>query len=322
MKRFIKKFIILSITISIIVMLVNEVYLNFRTNDNVFETMPEKVQICNFGSSHGLFGFDYEDYKEQYACFNFALVSQSLSYDYRLFQNYESHIDDETIVFITISYFSFYGKKEELAEDFESKNKRYYNILPARLIKKYDFKTDIFLRYIPSLSADSIELLGTLLIPIVGKKEDNNITEVMPIATANSIDVKEDARLASIRHINNEDKYDSEGRLLENKEEIQSLRCLIKDCKEKGAIPILITTPYLKEYTDEIKKVPGFYESFYSIIEQISREEGVEYYDYAFDERFFNQYDLFMNSDHLNENGAKMFVDIIMKEIVYKNNYL
>lgn len=41
------------------------------------------------------------------------------------------------------------------------------------------------------------------------------------------------------------------------------------------------------------------------------------YCDYAFDERFMNNYKWFMNADHLNKEGARQFVNILMDEVVH-----
>lgn len=62
-------------------------------NEDKFYEVPHGIEICNFGSSHGDFGFDYSELDLNYTCFNFALMSQSLSYDCRIFQQYEKQID-------------------------------------------------------------------------------------------------------------------------------------------------------------------------------------------------------------------------------------
>lgn len=81
--------------------------------------------------------------------------------------------------------------------------------------------------------------------------------------------------------------------------------------------------PFPQEYTDEIKKTDEeFFNRFYSTIDQVVKDTGVEYYDYAFDERFANEYSLFMNIDHLNKEGARNFTNILMDEIVYAKGYL
>lgn len=64
-------------------------------------------------------------------------------------------------MFIPISYFSFLGKAEIERESFESRNKRYYKILPPDLIKEYDEYTAFFVK-LPALSAGGVDLVWTL----------------------------------------------------------------------------------------------------------------------------------------------------------------
>ena len=128
MKRFLGKLFTFTIIIISIFWAVNILFIKMDKSDsdytNKFSNIPDTLDVCNFGSSHGLFGFNYEDVQYKgYACFNFGLVSQYISYDYRLIQHYGNHIGEGTIVFIPVSYFSLFGKSEEDHDDFESKNK-------------------------------------------------------------------------------------------------------------------------------------------------------------------------------------------------------
>lgn len=321
MKRFFCKLIMFTVTISIITLAVNYLFIKMDKSNpngtNKFDNIPNTLDVCNFGSSHGLFGFNYADIQRNgYTCFNFGLVSQSISYDYRLMQQYGNHIVEGTIVFIPISYFSLFGKDEEDYEDFESKNQRYYLILPPELIKNYDVKANIYAKYLPAIGVDT----ATLIKVLIGKKlaADNN--ENNQVIAASDIDVPEDARAAFERHIE-KNKLDDNGNRILNQQELDALYDLIEYCQDKGAVPILVTTPYLSEYTDEVKKAaPDFYDEFYSVIDAVIKSSGVDYYDYAFDERFSHSYDLFMNADHLNKEGARQFTNILMEEVVGKYN--
>ncbi len=261
-----------------------------------------------------MYGFNYEDLEKDYACFNFGLRAQFLSYDYRLFQQYRNHINDGTVVFIPVSYFVLFGGEDTERYSFEARNKRYYSILSASLIKEYDLQTDLFVRYLPALATSTGDLIQTLLGRSINTRSDRWQKD------ATGMDVSEDAKKSFDQHIAS--AYSEDGSIQYNQEEIDALYALIKGCQEKGAIPILITTPYLREYTDEIKENAGdFYDSFYSIMDEVVRDTGVEFYDYAFDERFIDNYSWFMNSDHLNQEGARNFVNILMNEIVYAKGY-
>lgn len=279
---------------------------------NKFKNVPDNIQICNLGSSHGLYGYNYEDIDEEYICFNFALVSQTLSYDYRILKNYQDKIGDGTVVFITISYFSFFGNSEIEDKDFESKNQRYYKFLPANLIKEYNFSTDLYVAKFPSVS-NSEKLINVFL----GNSKDE--TEEYWYRTADTIDVDADANAAYERHLR-ENKLDENGNRIINQEEIDSLYAIINLCKSKGATPVLVTTPYLIEYTNDVKlESPDFYNDFYNIINKVTALTGVSYYDFAMDERFVYDYSLFINADHLNKEGARKFVNILIETVAMKN---
>ena len=98
-----------------------------------FDTMPETIDVCNLGSSHGRSSFYYINHPGIQS-FNFAFTAQSLSYDYRLLAYYQDRLTEGSIVFIPISYFSFFGIDETELSDFVAKNKRYYPILPASAV--------------------------------------------------------------------------------------------------------------------------------------------------------------------------------------------
>lgn len=202
MKKFLSKLIAFTAIIVILTLAVNFLFVKMDKSDpdytNKFGNIPDTLDVCNFGSSHGLYGFNYEDIQYNgYKCFNFGLVSQYISYDYRLIQQYGNHIGEGTIVFIPVSYFSLFGKGEEVDDDFESKNKRYYSILPSELIKNYDVKTDIYVNFLPALGADTSVLIKTL----IGKGSTAGDNDYNWMRVASDIDVSEDARAAFGRHI-------------------------------------------------------------------------------------------------------------------------
>lgn len=314
MKKFLVKLTIFVLIVVSIVHLISIAYINMDVSDNYdtekFASMPVYIQICNFGSSHGRYGFNYEDVDSKYECFNFGLTSQWLSYDYRLMTYYQDHIQKGTIVFIPISFFSFFGKKETEALEFLVKNKRYYTILPKELIKVYDFSTDIIVNYLPVLTVSPMVVVTTL-----AGGGSRSVHEAIWHNKASDIDISQDAKAACERHIT---KEFVDGHRTVNQEEITALYGMIDLCRSKGAIPILITTPFLAEYISEVKTDVDFYDDFYAVLQEVIERTGVDYFDYSFDERFIGHYDWFMNSDHLNKEGAKIFVDILMEEIVFE----
>lgn len=283
--------------------------------DNLkFSAMPKTIRICNFGSSHGCFGFNYEDVPD-HSGFNFGLVSQTLSYDVRLLAFYQDYLAEGAVVFIPVSYLSFYGPPETEEGGFADKNARYYSILPASSIKEYDPKTAILAR-MPVLTGgpDALKkVVRALRERLEGRRDGNgSYWETTTDAAAAGAD----AVSAAERHLMGQ-KLDREGERLVNQEDLDALYEMIALCRVRGATPILITTPFLAEYNQEVRRLdPDFMDDFHALLAQIQQETGVEYYDYSADERFCGEYALFMNSDHLNRAGARLFTKILMDEVV------
>lgn len=308
MRKFLFKLILIAVILTAIVSVINirYIYIKDTNSTNKFKDIPAEIQICNFGSSHGANDYYYDNWVDKYTCFNFALSSQSLDYDWRIMQCYQDNISDKGIVFITISYFSFYGIDETKTSKFLSKNRRYYRFLPKEYIKNFDWNTYIYENKLPALVA-----YEDLLHDIIKGKRDEEI-----IDNAGDIDIERYAEEAYKRHLINE-KLDDNGIRIINQEYLDSLYHMIDLCKKKGAVPILVTTPYLKEYTDMVtKKDPLFLDEFYGIIERIVADTGVKYFDFSRDERYQLAYDLFLDVDHLNHKGAIQFVDILMENVV------
>lgn len=317
MNEFIKKLIYIISIVSVIIITANQVYLHLKydyDNTDKFNDIPNAIDICNFGSSHGLYSYNYENLNDAYTCFNFALPSQSLDYDYRIMSQYQDRINENAIVFITVSYFSVFGEDEVVSEEqFQSKNNRYYKFLDAMYIKEYQPSKMILVNYFPIVISQNI-----LINFITGTDFKNTKAERWKL-TANSIDVNKDAREAYERHIVNH-KFDANHNRVLNNIAIDSIEKMIDLCRERKAIPILVTTPYMTEYINTIKdNDPDFFDDFNRVIIDIVNRKNVQYYDCAFDKRFCNNADLFINSDHLNSEGATKFTKILYDEIVQPN---
>ena len=315
MKKFILKLLAYAAIISSLTARINAYYIMNTENDSEIKGVPQLIQICNFGSSHGLNSFNYEDAGEKFVCFNFALSSQPLLYDYRVLQHYRNMIKPGATVFIVISYFSFFGKPEVESDSFLARNMRYYKFLPSELIIAYDWTTDMYINYLPALSPEGLAATIKLLFGVAKKddtKKNDNDNDYWD-RTTDAEYVASDAIKAYRRHI--AVQRDENGVRMRRKESFESLYGIIELCREIGARPMLVITPYLLEYTDAVRKNdPEFFRDFYSVIEEIRQKTGLEYYDYAFDERFCRDYSLFMNADHLNRKGARKFTDILLLE--------
>lgn len=291
--------------------ILNSYYITKNVCDNdrtaKFRRMEPGILISNTGSSHGLYGFNYGDLESQYQCFNFALESQSLSYDYRVVSEYIDYLAEDGVMFVTVSFFSLYGMDELEQEGFEGKNYRYYKILSPKRIKEYCWKDDLKYHFFPVTNDEDV--LKTL---VEGKQTGEAWQRVWYLNAAESENLEGDAQSAYERHyVKNANMIDNREI---NKEEYEALLDIISLCKSKNIRTVLITIPVTTEYKRKISN--DFLNDFYDDIEKITVETGVEYYDYSSDERIVSRLSLFMNADHLNHEGALEFTRILKEEII------
>lgn len=308
------KIICFLILLGVILGVLNNYYLRKNVCDNdrtaKFREIEPGILISNTGSSHGLYGFNYLNLEKEYNCFNFALESQYLSYDYRTISEYADYLAPNGIMFITVSFFSFYGMNEEEMEGFEGKNNRYYKLLSPSRIKRYNWKSDLKFHFFPV--ANDEEVMKTLA---EGKETGDAWKKVWYLRASENENIEENAESTYIRHyVNNTNIIETK---MVNTEELDALKKIILFCKEKKIEPVLVTTPLMTEYKSRISR--DFLNDFYEKINDMVTSMDVKYYDYSSDERFTTQPQLFMNCDHLNYDGALIFTDILKEEIIDDN---
>lgn len=272
------------------------------------------IQICNIGSSHGEYAFDYQDLTKRlgYQCFNFAMSSQTYNYDYAILSMYKKNFSDQCLMFIPISYFSFNNEVIDEEEE-QFLNGKYYTFLSPRYIPDYNPYMDIITHYLPVLAAgeDIVKILPSLSLQVLAAQADANVQTGTPaVSPANNPELEaefqEKAQNRYHRHMDNKDEYFLP-------ERINNLYDILAFCKDNGITAVLITTPYTSFYSDLFAE--DFKEEFRSTITEIAEKSGVPYYDYSEDERFSGMLNYFSDADHLNTEGAALFMETIEKEI-------
>lgn len=259
-----------------------------------------EIQIGNMGSSHGAYDFSYEDIMETgYICFNFANPSQTFNYDYAILEEYGQYMDyGRSVLFIPVSYFSF---NNEVVNDSEAEalSVRYYRILSPKNVPDYDPYVDLVTHRVPILSAgeDIIKLFPKLDTALTAHAIGDGVDE----ATFNRW-----AQERYSRHFDNKNEYFMP-------ERIDELYDIIEYCRENEIIPVLITTPFSKPYLDLVSQ--DFLQEFQDTVDKIASDTDVNYYDYSHDERFYANLVHFSDADHLTEEGALYFTDILWDEV-------
>lgn len=307
--RFALKCILIPAAAALVIVLLNipykkideQKYMEFHKYHAVGREYCE-IQIANLGSSHGASDFLYDTVEgitlRGYTCFNFANTSQSFDYDYGMLKEYGENMDVNSVLFLPVSYFSFNNEVPNASEA-QAMSLRYYHFLSPENIPDYDPYVDIITNRLPILSAgqDILKLFPDLDPVLIAHAEGEGI------------DAAEFARRSQerySRHFDNKTEYF----LPERTEE---LRAIIDYCKEHRITPVLITTPFSSYYNDLVSQ--DFLQEFRETITAIASDTGVNYYDYSHDERFGGNLQYFSDSDHLNQEGASCFMNILWSEV-------
>ncbi|NLI53325.1 MAG: hypothetical protein GX417_03275 [Clostridiales bacterium] len=226
---------------------------------------------------------------------NLAFGSQSIMMDERVLENYIDRFSDGAVLYIPVSYSSLLSASSDRS-DFLSLNRRYYYFLRRDLIINFSWREWLAVKspglFIPNWEAqywtvDEFDEAG--------------------VQTADTIDVQADANAAVQRHIL---VHEKNGEYTYNEETLLCLNRIIALCKDHQITPVLITTPFLREYNDLVPK--DFLDMQRSYLNTLAAEQQIEYLDFSQDVRFIDRYDLFLNSDHLNDNGALIFTDLLL----------
>ncbi|MEN6637151.1 MAG: hypothetical protein ABFC56_14960 [Clostridiaceae bacterium] len=299
MKQFLKKLLLLVVICAVIAGAANLAFILVKggmvpTYIDRFRNAPAKIDIGNLGNSHGQSAFIYTDHPELSAL-NMANGSQDLAQDERVLENYIDRFNKGSRLYIPVTYPSLFSDSTTRS-DFLSLNRRYYYFLPPRLILDFSWREWISVK-LPGLFVPSWRATHWKKDEFVEAGEQ----------TADMIDVKDDALNAVERHILD---FEKDGTYVLNQTAIVSLEQIVSVCKAHSVTPILITTPFLREYND---LVPAeFLAVQQSFLKNFAADQQIEYLDFSRDARFQDRHDLFLNSDHLNDTGGLYFTNLLL----------
>ena len=313
----------------LLVLVLNFIYLQDRANfDWETEKFGEVQQpvLCNVGSSHGEYGFNYTELRQQGAdCFNFALPSQMFDYDLALLKQYRSHLKEGTVVLIPISYFSFTDETLNTADQ-ESRKVRYYQFMDPENIPDYDWFVDLTTHRLPILSAGSKILKLPYDFLFWGKDYEEEALSFTLQVQARGSSSPEDADGAESMEPQAEElqrfeeiaaqrfeRHFADRPVFFQEDRTRQLEEMIDYCLENGWRPVLLTTPFYESYTKMIDE--DFLERFDRIVREIADSRGISYYNYGVDERFNHTIAYFGDPDHLNTEGSLYFMRLLCKEI-------
>lgn len=273
-----------------------------------FKNVPNGIELANLGSSHGKYAFDYANHPE-IKTFNFALPMQSLDLDSRITKQFISKMKENSVLLIIVSWFEVDAIPTK--ENFELREKKYYQFLDRNLLPDYEFSKYIVLKYFPSLKAKNP--LATIWNNLLLKKSDATLSKSFAdIAAEDKISQSREAAEGIFRSFSrksDEGLHYNSALLFE----------IIETCKEHKVRPVIITTPVTDTVVSFFPEQKDLTENIQNLKNCVANKyQDVLWLDFSLDSNLTGRYDLFFDASHMNKQGALFFTDKVIQILIDK----
>lgn len=255
-----------------------------------FKKNPYPVDIINLGASHSMYGYYFKPTGLSHL--DLALPGQTIQYDYKLLKEYGKYLKPGGVVLVSISQITFANS--------ETKNVgNYYKILdrteiePFRLIDYYSYL------YLPGSNS------GSFNSALAGKLKNFKWNSHQP--WANNGKNYSERKYAKV-----EAQYKEAVENDNIERNVKQLKEIVDYCDEKGYQVILTMEPVHQSYQEYFNE-----EVMNRLVFQHlnALELDVPFLNYMSDQRFVDNKDYFIDPDHLNSEGRKMYSWIVYKDL-------
>lgn len=256
------------------------------------------MDVINLGSSSALAAFNYSAYPQLKAA-NWAMAPQTTLADYEILRNYCCYLREGATVIIPLCPFTCFGGSKDYLAD------KYYTVLDiasiphASYIKKQQMTER---KQNPILYYPLMQLLTRK------PKQKQKVWDEESLLKDAKMRMESWRKEFSVNRFSdplslvNQDLYDDTAAILKK---------MVNFCAERNFNPILVMPPVTKAlqslFYDDLKQL--CIDDF--VLKAVGK--NVKFLNFFDDERFTN--DHFQNSFLLNAIGAKLFTEVVLKEI-------
>lgn len=290
MKQFLKKVGLFLLPL-LLLGLIAEVLLRRIPNEYAYKSEyldkhADSVNILFLGSSHSYLGINPEFIHGN--SFNAAASSQSIDYDLRILQKYDSKLKNLKYLVVPVSYFTLFTDLSEAPESWRVKFYTiYYGIHSSSRFNDYT-----------EMLCGSLELNTKRLIRYYALKR--NLLECNSLGWALPFHEKKDVPSSGVEAAR---KQTVAGRHLFSKHQ-EILSSIIGIAAKHHATVILFTAPGYKTYYNNLD-TNQLNTTLKTVETMVMNHPNVQYYNLLRDSSFTEED--FYDGDHLNQFGARKF---------------
>lgn len=291
---FIKLIIIITVVLLLFMPVNNFVKQSHDYNINqeilAFKKNPYPVDIINLGASHSMYAYYFKPTSLSHL--DLALPAQTIQYDFKLLREYGKYLKPGGVVIVSISQITFINSEAKHIGN-------YYKVLdrteiePFRLIDYYSYL------YLPGTNS------GSFNSALSGKLKNFKWNSHQPWANNGK-------NYSGRKHEKVEVQYREAVENNNIERNVKQLREIVDYCSEKGYQVILTMEPVHQSYQEYFNE-----EVMNRLVFQYLKalKLDVPFLNYMSDQRFADNKDYFIDPDHLNREGRKMFSWIVYKDL-------
>ncbi len=295
-RLFIKLTIIITAAILLFIPVNNFVkqYRSYNINDDIltFKKDPYPVDVINLGASHSMYGYYFKP--TGLAHLDLALPGQALEYDFKLLKEYGKYLKPDGVVILSISQMTFINSENEDVDE-----GRYYEILDRMQIESFRLLDYYKYMYFPGTNGDNFTSA------LSSKWKDFKWTSHQSWANDG-----ENYAERKTKYVEEQYRKALEHNYME--QNVEQLKEIVEYCQEQGYKVILTMEPVHKTYQERFGE-----EVMDRLVFQYlnTLETDVPFLNYMNDERFIDNKEYFIDSDHLNSKGRKEYSWIVYEEL-------
>ncbi|MDF2534845.1 MAG: hypothetical protein K0R18_1002 [Bacillales bacterium] len=255
-----------------------------------FKKNPYQVDIINLGASHSMHGFYFKHTGLSHL--DLALPAQTIQYDFKLLKEYGKYLKPGGVVIVSISQNSF--------ASYETKRiGNYYEILDRDEIEPFSLVGYYSYLYLPGSNSGSF---NSALSHELKKFKWNSH---QPWAN-NGLNY------SGRKYKKIEANYKEAVERKSIEQNMKQLREIVDYCNEKGYRVVLTMEPVHQSYHEYFNE-----EVMDRLVLQYLQDLklDVPFLNYMNDNRFVDNKDYFLDPDHLNKKGRKMYSWIVFNDL-------
>ncbi|WP_240035381.1 hypothetical protein [Neobacillus notoginsengisoli] len=291
-------FIKLTIIISVVILLfmpvnkfVRDSY-DYNINHEIlaFKKQPYPVDIINLGASHSMYGYYFKPTGLSHL--DLALPAQTIQYDFKLLKEYGKYLKPGGVVIVSISQITFANSEAKHIGN-------YYKVLDRNEIEPFNLIDYYSYLYLPGTNSERFHSA------LAGKLKNFKWNSHQPWANNGK-------NYSGRKYTKIEKQYQEAVENNNIERNVKQLREIVDYCSEKGYQVILTMEPvhqsYLEYFNEEVMNRLVF-----QYLKALKLD--VPFLNYMSDQRFVNKKEYFIDPDHLNREGRKMFSWIVYEDL-------